>query len=79
MANPGFFYEDKIGTYQPHDDALVVTLCIRGYDVKQVLVNQGSGVKILYPDLYKGLNLKPTDLLKYDSPLVGFDWKVVVP
>ena len=29
----GFSNEDKIGTYQPHDDALVVTLRIRGYDV----------------------------------------------
>ena len=25
-----FFDENKIGTYQPHDDALVVTLRIRG-------------------------------------------------
>ena len=35
----GFSYEDKIGTIQPHDDALVVTLRIGGYDVKRVLVD----------------------------------------
>ena len=35
----GFLDEDKIGTIQPHDDALVVTLSIGGYDVKRVLVN----------------------------------------
>ena len=34
-----FSDEDKVGTIQPHDDALVVTLRIRGYDVKRVLVN----------------------------------------
>ena len=30
----GFSNEDKLGTVQPHDDALVVTLRISGYDVK---------------------------------------------
>nr|XP_023871968.1 uncharacterized protein LOC111984572 [Quercus suber] len=48
-----FSDEDKVGTIQPHDDALVVTFKIRGYDVKRVLVDQGSGAEIIYPDLYK--------------------------
>ena len=30
----GFSDEDKAGTIQPHDDALVVTLRIEGYDVR---------------------------------------------
>ena len=34
-----FSNEDKIGTIQPHDDALVVTLKIGGYDVKKVMVD----------------------------------------
>ena len=38
-----FSDEDKVGTIQPHDDALV-------------MVDQGSGVEIMYPNLYKGLN-----------------------
>ena len=54
-----FSDKDKIGIIQPHDDALVVMLQIGGYDVKRVLVNQGSGVEIMYLDLYEGLNLKP--------------------
>lgn len=33
----------------------------------------------MYPDLYKGLNLKPKDLSKYDSLLVGFDRRIVFP
>ena len=32
----------------------------------------------MYPDLYKGLNLKPKDLTGYESPLLGFDGKVVI-
>ena len=33
----------------------------------------------MYPDLYRGLNLKPEDLTAYDSLLVSFDGKVVIP
>ena len=33
----------------------------------------------MYPDLYRGLNLKPEDLTAYDSPLVSFNRKVVIP
>ena len=54
-----FSDEDKVGTIQSHNDALVVTLRIGGYDVKMVMVDQGSGVEIMYPDLYKELNLRP--------------------
>ena len=34
-----FSEADKQGTIQPHDDALVVTLRIGGYDVKRVMVD----------------------------------------
>ena len=73
----GFSDEDKVETIQPHNDALVVTLRIGGYDVRRVLVDQGSAVEVMYPDLYKGLNLKPEDLTAYDSPLVSFEGKTV--
>ena len=70
---------DKQGTIQPHDDALVVTLRIGGYDVKRVMVDQGSAAEIMYPDLFKGLGLKSEDLRSYISPLVSFEGKMVVP
>ena len=35
----GFSDEDKVGTIQSHDDALVATLRIEGYDVKRVMVD----------------------------------------
>ena len=74
-----FSNEDKIGTIQSYDDALVVTLRIRGYDVKRVMVDQCSCIEIMYPDLYRGLNLKTKDLITYDSALVNFDGKLVTP
>ena len=57
----GFSNEDKIGTIQPHDDALVIILRIGGYDVKRMMVDQGSAAEIMYPDLFKGLNLRAED------------------
>ncbi|XP_030922910.1 uncharacterized protein LOC115949769 [Quercus lobata] len=75
----GFSDKDKIETIQPHNDALVVTLRIGGFDVKRVLVDQGSAVEVMYPDLYRGLNLKPEDRTSYDSPLVSFERKIVTP
>ena len=75
----GFLDQDKIKTIQPYDDTLVVTIRIRGYDVRRVLVDQGNGAEIMYPDLYKELNLRPDDLTPYDSPLVSFDRKIVIP
>ena len=74
-----FSEADKQGTIQPHDDALVVTLRIGGYDVRRVMINQGSAAEIMYPDLFKGLGLKPEDLTTYSSPLVTFEDKIVVP
>ena len=75
----GFLDEDKTKTIQSHDDALVVTLRIGGYDMRRVLVDQGNAVEIMYPDLYKGLNLKPEDLAAYESSLVSFKGKTVIP
>ena len=75
----GFSDEDKIGTIQPHDDALVITLRIEGYDVKRVMVDQGSAAEIMYPDLYKRLSLKAKDLTPYSSPLVSFEGKIIIP
>ena len=57
----------------------MVTLRIGGYDVKRVMVDQGSATEIMYPDLYKGLGLKSEDLTVYSSPLVSFEGKMVVP
>ena len=74
-----FSEEDKVGTTQPHDNALLITLRIRGYNVKRVMVDGGSVAEIMYPDLYKGLKLKPENLMPYGSPLMSFDGKLVIP
>ena len=47
--------------------------------MKRVMVDGGSAAKIMYPDLYKGLKLKPEDLTPYNSPLMSFNMKLVIP
>ena len=74
------FSDDNLeGTSQPHNNALVVTLRIGGFLVKRVIIDQGSNIEIMYPDLYKGLGLNTEDLRKYDTYLIGFDEKMVTP
>ena len=73
-----FSEEDKIGSIQPYDDALLITLRIGDYNVKRVMVDGGSAAEVMYPDLYKGLNLKLEDLMLYSSPLMSFDRKLVI-
>ena len=43
------------------------------------MIDQGSAAEIMYPDLFKGLGLKPEDLTTYSLPLVSFEGKMVVP
>ncbi|XP_075665793.1 uncharacterized protein LOC142635541 [Castanea sativa] len=71
--------DDLEGTTQPHHDALIVTARIRGFIVKKIMIDQGSGADVMYLDLYKGLSLKNGDLSKYDTPLMGFDGHMVTP
>lgn len=47
--------------------------------MKRVMVDQGSKVEIIYPDLYKRLELKLKDLSKYDVPRVEFDKTKMIP
>ena len=47
--------------------------------MKRVMIDQGSAAEIMYPNLYKGLGLKPESLTAYSSPLVSFKGKMVVP
>ena len=53
----------------------MVSVKILGFNMKRVMVDQGSGVEIMYSDLYWRLTQK--DLSKYDTSIVTFDGIVV--
>ena len=58
---------------QPHcDDPMVVVLRIENYDLKRVLIDQGSSADVIYFDAYERMGLT-IDLLKpFPGTLVGF-------
>ena len=46
--------------------------------MKRVLIDQESSAEVMYPDIFKGLGLKNEDLTKFDTPLMGFDGRMVI-
>ena len=47
--------------------------------MKRVMMDQGSAVEIMYPNIYKELSLRAEDLTPYSSPLLSFEGKVIIP
>ena len=67
-----FSEEDARGTYQPHDDALVVTINIAGFTTRRVMIDNGSSADILYLPAYQQMRLDKDKLRPMDESLVGF-------
>ncbi|XP_028106180.1 uncharacterized protein LOC114305308, partial [Camellia sinensis] len=81
-----FSSKDMERIQTPHNDALVVTLRVKDFDIKRILINQGSSVEIMYYDAFKQMKSKDKDLAPATSPLVGFnsqpEWlieKIILP
>lgn len=53
------------------NDLIVITVCITNFDVKKVLVDNGSAVETLSLDAFKAMRLKEEDL-KPAKPIYGF-------
>ena len=67
-----FNEEDAKGVKQPHNDPLVITFTIEGFNTKRILVDNGSSVDILYLPAFQQLKLDPRRMRPFDSPLVSF-------
>ena len=67
-----FNKEDARGVKQPHNDPLVITLTIEGFNTKRILVDNGSSVDIIFLPAFQQLKLDPGRLRPFDSPLVSF-------
>ena len=69
---PIYFTEDNFGDInQAHDDPMVILVLIHNFLVKQILVDQGSSVDILYSHTAKALDLQKSIYNAYTSTLVG--------
>ena len=81
-----FSDKDLEWIYCPHNDALVITLRVKDFDVKWILIDQGSSCEIMYYETFKQLKLQDKDLAPAISPLIGFnsmpEWpvgKIILP
>jgi hypothetical protein len=74
------FSEDNArGIYQPHDDALVVTMTIAGFITRRVLIDNGSSADIIYLPSYQQMKIDKERLRPIDIPFVGFTEDKVKP
>ncbi|KAK3013274.1 hypothetical protein RJ639_009595 [Escallonia herrerae] len=67
-----FSDDDSEGIKTPHDDPLVITIKAGNFDVKRVLIDNGSSAEILFHDAFKKMNIPTDRLRKMDTPLYGF-------
>ena len=67
-----FTEEDAQGVQFPHNDAVVVSLNIANYDVRRMLVDNGSSADILFCDAFSRMSILDDHLRPISSPLVGF-------
>ncbi|XP_075650215.1 uncharacterized protein LOC142620788 [Castanea sativa] len=74
-----FNEEDVQGVRQPHNDPLVITLTIEGFNTKRILIDNGSSADIMYLPAFQQLKLDPKRLRPFDSPLVSFSGDKVYP
>lgn len=63
----------------PHNDPLVVTLRIGNFDVKRILIDQGSFAEVMYQDLYEKLGLGEKDLASFALLVFGFSGESIIP
>lgn len=57
---------------QLYDEPLVIILSVEGYNTRQVLVDNGSSVDIMYMTAFQQMKIDLKRLHPFESPLVGF-------
>ncbi|XP_065633417.1 uncharacterized protein LOC136069139 [Quercus suber] len=74
-----FSEEDARRLHHPHDDALVVSIRVGDYNVRRVLIDNGSSADILYYPAFQQMGIDKTRLIPTNAPLAGFGGTRVFP
>ena len=75
----GFSEEDARRLHHPHDDALVISIRIKDYNMHRVLIDNGSSTDILYYPAFQLMGIGRERLIPTNAPLVGFRGTRVLP
>ena len=70
----------------PHNNVIIISMTIANYDVKIILVDNGSSADILFYDTFQRMKLSTNRLTKVNTPLVRFfrdsiimEGKIILP
>ena len=74
-----FIEKDAQQLHHPHNNALVINLLIVDFNIRRVLVDNGSSTDILYYPAFQQMRIDKECLLHSDTPLVGFGGIKVFP
>ncbi|KAL2531484.1 RNase H domain-containing protein [Abeliophyllum distichum] len=77
--NITFNDEDLEGVTCPHHDALVIVADIADFDVKRVLVDNGSAADVMSWEVFLGLKISPSKIKPVTTPLHGFGGATIIP
>nr|KYP43650.1 hypothetical protein KK1_034878 [Cajanus cajan] len=66
------FQKDYEGVAPHGDDPVVISAIVMGYNVKRVLIDQGSSADILFWETFEGMKIPNDRLIPYAGTLVGF-------
>ncbi|XP_020207422.1 uncharacterized protein LOC109792422 [Cajanus cajan] len=67
-----FLNADFEGVSPHEDNPIVISAIIMGYNVKRMLVDQGSSVDIMFWEAFIGMKISTDRLMPYAGTLVGF-------
>ncbi|XP_026449814.1 uncharacterized protein LOC113349979 [Papaver somniferum] len=73
--SPDHIEEDMEG----HNDPLVLTLPVSGWDVKKILIDGGSSVNVLFYDTFKRIKLTDEQLMSSYYTIYGFNGAATKP
>ncbi|XP_022846338.1 uncharacterized protein LOC111369085 [Olea europaea var. sylvestris] len=74
-----FGMKDLEGVSFPHDDALVISAIVANFEVKRILIDNGSAANILSHEAFTKMGISPEQLKTVKTPLQGFGGGIIVP
>lgn len=73
-----FSNDDLHGVQTQHDPIVVVIMTITSYNVKKILVDNGSSINMLFYDIFQKMKLFTDQLKKVNTLLVRFSRNFIV-
>ncbi|XP_022876946.1 uncharacterized protein LOC111395176 [Olea europaea var. sylvestris] len=73
-----FGARDLEGITYPHDNALVISAVVANFEVKRILVDNGSVANILSQEAFAKMGISPKQLKAVKTPLQGFGNGVII-